>query len=113
MAEIPGDIANAASSGRVPKGIDLSYLAQERNEPTIIATLFVFSLTTFVIILRCYARRCILKKFGLDDAIAVATMVSFTSIVRARTSRSEMPFHGRNCPDMRDFPGQNCMIHGD
>lgn len=53
MAEIPGDIANAASSGRVPKGIDLSYLAQERNEPTIIATLFVFSLTTFVIILRC------------------------------------------------------------
>lgn len=80
MAKIPDDITNAAAEGRIPQGTDLSYLAEKRDKPAIIAMLFVCSFATLIVTLRCYARRFILKRFGLDDAIAVATMVSFGSI---------------------------------
>lgn len=72
---VPSDILAAKAAGRIPDGISLSYLAQSRDHSAIVGILFLVCLTGVLMALRLYARTFIVKKTGLDDALAILTMV--------------------------------------
>lgn len=80
MANIPAAIEAADAAGRIPAGISLEYLAQSRDRPAKIAIIFVCALTTLVVIARCYARIFFLKRFGMDDSLAVFTLVILSAV---------------------------------
>lgn len=72
---IPKDILAAEAAGRIPDGIPLEYLAQSRDYPAIVGILIVVCLSAIILLLRLYARGFLVKRLGLDDWLAVATMV--------------------------------------
>lgn len=72
---IPPDILAAQAAGRIPDGISVSYLAQSRDHSAIVGIVFLVCLTGVLMALRLYARMFIVKKTGLDDALAILTMV--------------------------------------
>lgn len=75
---IPADILAADAAGDIPDGISLSYLAQSRDHPAIVGIIFMVCFTGVLMILRLYARFFLVKHSGLDDALAVLTMVSLS-----------------------------------
>jgi hypothetical protein len=75
---IEGISAALARPHYVPKGITAAFLLENRDRPAIVATLFTAALATLVVALRCYARIVIVRKFGLDDRLALLTLVSQT-----------------------------------
>lgn len=77
---IPADISAASAAGRIPDNVSLSYLAESRDHSAIVGILFMVCLTGFLMIIRLYARTFLVKKVGLDDALAILTMVSIESI---------------------------------
>ena len=68
--------AALAKPNYVPPGVTLQFMEQNRDQPAIIAILFVGSLATIFVALRCYARLVIVKGFGLDDWLALLTLVT-------------------------------------
>lgn len=92
---IPADILAANAAGRIPKGISLSYLAQSRDHSAIVGIIFLACLTGLTMGLRLYARLFLVKRMGLDDALAVLTLVSM------------IDGHAINCRD-RDMNLTNC-----
>jgi hypothetical protein len=77
MLNIPADIETAQAAGQIPSGISKEYLAQSRDQPAKIAIIFVGALTFVLVVARCYARLFLVKQAGLDDALAVFTMVGY------------------------------------
>jgi len=75
---IPADILAADAAGDIPDGISLSYLAQSRDHSAIVGIIFMVCFTGALMILRLYARFFLVKHSGLDDALAVLTMVSLS-----------------------------------
>lgn len=73
---IPADILAADAAGSIPDGVSLSYLAQSRDKSAIVGIIFMVCLTGTLLFLRLYARLFLVKQLGLDDALAVLTMVS-------------------------------------
>jgi hypothetical protein len=72
---IPEDILVANAAGRIPDGITLSYLAETRDRPAIVGIIFMVCFAGLLMLVRLYARLVLVKKLGLDDALAVLTMV--------------------------------------
>lgn len=72
---VPSDILAAKAAGRIPDGVTLSYLAQSRDHSAIVGILFLICLTGVLMVMRLYARMFLVKKIGLDDALALLTMV--------------------------------------
>lgn len=72
---IPEDIHVANATGRIPDGITLSYLAESRDRPAIVGIIFMVCFAGLLMLVRLYARLVLVKKLGLDDALAVLTMV--------------------------------------
>ena len=72
---IPVDILAADAAGRIPSGVSLQYLAESRDRSAIVGIIFMVCFTGLLMIVRLYARVFIVKKIGLDDALAVLTMV--------------------------------------
>jgi hypothetical protein len=72
---IPDDILAANATGRIPDGISLSYLAQSRDHSAIVGILFMVCFAGLIVLTRLYARLFLVKKLGLDDALAVLTTV--------------------------------------
>lgn len=72
---IPKDILVANATGRIPDGITLSYLAESRDRPAIVGIIFTVCFAGLVMLVRLYARLVLVKKLGLDDALALLTMV--------------------------------------
>ena len=72
---IPADILAASAAGRIPSNVSLEYLAQSRDRSAIVGIIFMICLTGLLMILRLYARAYIVKKIGLDDALAILTFV--------------------------------------
>ncbi len=68
--------AALAKPDLIPSGITAEFLKQSRDEPVVIAILFVGSFVTLIMALRCLARVVIVRKFGLDDWLALVTLVS-------------------------------------
>ena len=78
MASPPNSAAIAAvltKPNDVPAGITQTYLEENRDHPVVVAILFIGVFVTLVLALRCYARVFIIKRFGLDDWLALLTMV--------------------------------------
>ncbi|KAJ5098749.1 hypothetical protein N7532_005750, partial [Penicillium argentinense] len=78
---IPADIQAADAAGRIPDGISLSYLAQSRDKSALVGIIFLVCLTGILMILRLYARLFLVKKIGLDDALAILTMMFYIVFV--------------------------------
>lgn len=72
---IPADILAADAAGRIPDGVSLEYLAQSRDHSAIVGIIFMVCLTGVLMILRLYARIFLIKKLGIDDGLAILTMV--------------------------------------
>lgn len=72
---IPEDILVANAAGRIPDGITFSYLAESRDRPAIVGIIFMVCFAGLLMLVRLYARLVLVKKLGLDDALAVLTMV--------------------------------------
>ncbi|RAL13924.1 uncharacterized protein BO97DRAFT_332864, partial [Aspergillus homomorphus CBS 101889] len=81
MARISAAIEAADAAGRIPAGVSLEYLAQSRDRPAKIAILFGCALTAVIVAARCYARIFFLKRFGMDDALAVFTLMLYITVV--------------------------------
>lgn len=76
MPNIPANIGAAAADGRIPSGISLEYLAESRDQSSKIAILFVAALTFVLVVMRGFVRLFLIRSFGLDDALALLTLVS-------------------------------------
>ena len=72
---IPADIQQAYEDGRIPEGISLEYLAESRDYGPVVAILFVGVLTFLIFSFRIYGRIFLVRKFGLDDWLALLAMV--------------------------------------
>lgn len=77
---IPSDILAADAAGRVPSDVSLEFLAQSRDKPAIVGIIFMVCFTGLLMIVRLYARLFIVKKIGLDDALAILTLVCSSTI---------------------------------
>lgn len=77
--KIPDDIQSAHDAGRIPSNISLEYLAESKDRPAKIAIIFMVVFTAFILLLRLYARLLVVKKCGLDDALAILTMVCLSA----------------------------------
>ncbi|OQD60665.1 hypothetical protein PENPOL_c021G03932 [Penicillium polonicum] len=78
---IPDDILAADAAGRIPNGVTLEYLAQSRDSSAIVGIIFMICFTGLLMIIRLYARAFIVKKLGLDDALAVVTLMLYIAFV--------------------------------
>ncbi|KAJ5312790.1 hypothetical protein N7508_003620 [Penicillium antarcticum] len=78
---IPADILVASAAGRIPSNVSLEYLAQSRDHSAIVGIIFMICFTGILMILRLYARAFIVKKIGLDDALAILTFIFYIIIV--------------------------------
>ncbi|KAJ5969690.1 hypothetical protein N7501_005938 [Penicillium viridicatum] len=78
---IPDDILAADAAGRIPNGVTLEYLAQSRDSSAIVGIIFMICFTGLLMIIRLYARAFIVKKMGLDDALAVVTLMLYIAFV--------------------------------
>lgn len=78
---IPDDILLADAAGTIPPGMSLEYLAESRDRPALVAIIFLVCFTGAIMIVRLYARIWLVKKLGLDDALAILTMLIYISFV--------------------------------
>ncbi|CAI7619166.1 unnamed protein product [Penicillium bialowiezense] len=78
---IPSDILAADAAGRVPSDVSLEFLAQSRDKPAIVGIIFMVCFTGLLMIVRLYARLFIVKKIGLDDALAILTLAFYIIFV--------------------------------
>ncbi|KAJ5894039.1 hypothetical protein N7495_005730 [Penicillium taxi] len=78
---IPADILAAEAAGSIPSDVSLTYLAQSRDHPAIVGILFIICFTGVILIVRLYARFFLVKKVGLDDALAILTLVFYIIFV--------------------------------
>lgn len=72
---IPADIRAADAAGRIPSNVSLTYLAQSQDDPALAGILFMVCFTGVLMILRLFARAFLVKKVGLDDWLAILTLV--------------------------------------
>lgn len=70
------EAAIAVAAGRVPPEISLDYLEEDRDGPAMNASIFMFALTLVVVNGRAFSRLFLRKSFGIDDTLAVISMVS-------------------------------------
>lgn len=80
---IPSDILAADAAGRIPKDVSLEFLAQSQDKSAIVGIVFMVCFTGLLMIVRLYARLFIVKKIGLDDALAILTLVCPLSTPRS------------------------------
>jgi hypothetical protein len=84
---IPSDILAADVAGRIPDDVSLSYLAQSRDHSAIVGIVFLVCLAGVLMVVRLYARLFMVKKIGIDDALAILTMVCPDVTLRAERDR--------------------------
>lgn len=68
-------ITAAIESGDVPLNITTEYLMETRDHSAVIALIVVGGLTSIVVLARCISRGFVVKNFGLDDWLAVFSVV--------------------------------------
>jgi hypothetical protein len=71
-------ITAAIASGKVHPSISAAYLMQNRNYPAKVAIVIVGLLTFVVVALRCGSRLFLVRRFGIDDALAACSLVCFS-----------------------------------
>lgn len=75
-------ITQAFEDGRVTEeGITPEFLAESKDQPAIIAIIFVTALTFLIVCGRLLSRIFIVKRFGIDDALALSGLVSIHTVM--------------------------------
>lgn len=88
--------AALAKPNYIPSGISAAFLEQSRDRPVVIAILFIGSFITLILALRCFARIAVVKQFGLDDWLALGTLVRCRfqrCLSKIRASADPSPSH--------------------
>ncbi|KAL7941156.1 hypothetical protein V8C42DRAFT_197530 [Trichoderma barbatum] len=67
-------IQQAIANGTVPPDITAEYLSETRDRPSIIGIVFVTALTFVVVCTRLISRSCIVRRVGVDDALAALSL---------------------------------------
>ncbi|KAM0249159.1 hypothetical protein ACHAQJ_009166 [Trichoderma viride] len=67
-------IQQAIASGTVPSDITAAFLSESRDRPSIIGIVFVTALTFIVVVTRLLSRLCIVRRVGIDDALAALSL---------------------------------------
>ncbi|KAK4899842.1 hypothetical protein LTR49_027579 [Elasticomyces elasticus] len=65
----------------LPPGTTVAFMEQSRDHPTVVAILSVGSMVLLVVALRCYARLFIVGRFGLDDWLALFTLIPYIAFM--------------------------------
>lgn len=86
LIEVPGafvsrimseaKVAEAAANGKLPDGITEAFLNESKDRPAIIAIVIVAVLTCSVVLCRLASRAFVVKRIGIDDGLALASLVS-------------------------------------
>ncbi|KAK2007126.1 hypothetical protein LZ32DRAFT_663119 [Colletotrichum eremochloae] len=71
----------AVAAGRVPPNISLAYLEEDRDTPSMNASIFMFALTLVIVNGRAFSRLYLRKVFGVDDFLAMISMAMFIAFV--------------------------------
>ncbi|KAF4812779.1 Satratoxin biosynthesis SC1 cluster protein 4 [Colletotrichum siamense] len=74
-------VADAFQAGRIPQEISVAYLDEDRDTPSMAASIAMFVLTLVVVNGRAFSRFFLRKSFGVDDALAVIGMAMFIAFV--------------------------------
>jgi hypothetical protein len=88
MVEIA--IVRAIASGAVPPQITADYLMETRDHPAIVGLIFLAVLTGIVVGTRCVSRVFVVKGFGLDDYLALLSLVCFSLKLPSGTNADEV-----------------------
>lgn len=70
-------VADAIASGKVPEGITEAFLNESKDQPAIVAIVIVAVLTSCVVICRLVSRVFVVKRVGVDDGLALGSLVLF------------------------------------
>ncbi|KAJ0167203.1 hypothetical protein CTA2_3829 [Colletotrichum tanaceti] len=81
MAMGDSEAAAAVAAGRVPPEISLAYLEEDRDTPSMDASIFMFALTLVIVNGRAASRFYLRKVFGIDDMLAVISMGMFIAFL--------------------------------
>ncbi|KAK5116780.1 hypothetical protein LTR62_007454 [Meristemomyces frigidus] len=73
--------AALSKPGYLPAAVTADFLEQSRDHATVIAILFVGTLVLVIMALRCCARVFVTKHFGLDDWLAVLTLIPYIAFI--------------------------------
>ena len=68
-------VAEAIAAGRVPNEVDRALLYESRDRQAVEIISFLFALTFAVVACRTYSRAVLIKRFGLDDTLALVSLV--------------------------------------
>lgn len=69
------DVDQAIADGRVPSEVSRATLLESKDRPAIVGILIVTILTFLVVVGRVLSRAFIVRRFGYDDGLAVASLV--------------------------------------
>ena len=78
----------AANQSGIPPGITPDYLAESRDKAPLAAIYTIFAIAMVLLILRSFARIVLVKHFGIDDWLAVLTVVRPSVICFSSASAS-------------------------
>lgn len=81
-------IDKAIADGRVPSDVSKAFLLESKDQPAIAGIIFVAALTFIIVCGRVLSRAFLVRRFGYDDALAVASMVCIPMSLRAAPKQS-------------------------
>lgn len=68
-------VTKAAAEGRLPEGITEAFLNESKDKPATIAIIVVTILASCVVICRLVSRAFVVKRIGVDDGLAMGSLV--------------------------------------
>lgn len=68
-------VAQAIAAGKVPAGVSAEFLSESKDRPAIIAIILVTVITSVIVLLRLISRLLVVKRFGIDDGLALCSWV--------------------------------------
>ena len=68
-------VKNAIAEGRVPSDVNVALLYESRDSESIGAIIALVAITFFVVSCRLLSRGLIIRRFGIDDVLALVSMV--------------------------------------
>ncbi|KAF4449596.1 hypothetical protein F53441_7163 [Fusarium austroafricanum] len=74
-------VAQAIADGKVPKGITAAYLNETKDPPAIVGIILVTALTSIIVLGRCASRSLLIRRFGLDDSLALVSWICLVVFV--------------------------------
>ncbi|KAM3512643.1 hypothetical protein MY11210_003737 [Beauveria gryllotalpidicola] len=74
-------VAEAAANGKLPEGITEAFLNETKDQAAIIGIVIVAVLTCCVVLCRLASRALVVKRIGIDDGLALASLSFFIAFV--------------------------------